>query len=455
MRASIRIILKIIILWWGMTNLSAQENYLMFLNDGEEAALARIKVLEKADSELLVAYYIFEDDGIGLVALDLLLLKKELNPGVKIKVLLDGSANRVDKSLWYYLEQHGIEVREFHPSPKLLVPLKKISIRNFIRAFKNANSRMHDKILLADGEDLIIGGRNIEKTYYDLAEKNFHDRDIYFVSKSTGGEVKAYFEKLWNSKHVSKLTYNRRDRKGKHYEKMVNKLKNIRKYTLYHKKDYEEKSKAIDPVKYGMKFDKAVFLSSYNKETGKFDPDYLSTSLYKLALQLKKSFIIETPYLVPTKRLYKLMETLHKKKVKMQFVTNSFCSTDVMPVAAAYDNEKEKLAKLGVEIYEYKGPQYLHAKSAIFDDSLALVGSYNMDPRSAYINTELVFIIDDKNVVSKLASIIEEDKANSVKVITTPDFPGGYYDCTKSRADMIIYVIFKFLTRFPWLYNKF
>jgi len=448
-------ILNIIILLLGINAIFAQENHLMFLNDGTKAALARAKIVEKAQNELLVAYFIFEDDGIGLVALDLLLLKKELNPDIKIKVLLDGSSNRVDRSLWYYLEQHGIEIREFHPSPKLLVPLKKISIRNFFKAFKNANSRMHDKILLADSQDLIIGGRNIERTYYDLAKKNFHDRDIYFVSKTIGAEVKAYFDKLWNSKHVSKLTYNRRDRKGKHYNKMINKLKNIRNYTLYHKKEYEKNSQSIDPEKYGMKFEKAIFLSSYNKETGKFDPEYLSTSLFKLALQLKKSFIIETPYLVPTKRLYKLMEILHEKDVKMQFVTNSFCSTDVMPVAAAYDNEKEKLAKLGVELFEYKGPEYLHAKSAIFDDSLALVGSYNMDPRSAYINTELVFIIDDKNVVKELSSIIDEDKANSVKVITTPDFPGGYYDCTKSRADMIIYVIFKFLTRFQWMYNMF
>ena len=448
-------IIVVLIILWGNRNGAAQDNYLLFLNKGDRAALARARVIEKAKKELLVAYFIFEDDGIGLVALDLLLLKKELNPGIKIKVLLDASANGVDKSLWYYLEQQGIEIKEFHPSPKLLVPLNKISIRNFCKALKRANSRMHDKILLADGQDLIIGGRNIERTYYDLAEKNFHDRDIYFVSRSIGKDVKSYFDKLWNSDHVSKLTYNRRYRKGKHYTEMVNKLKNIRNYTLYHRKNYEIKSKNIDPVKYGMKFDKAVFLSSYNKVTGKFDPEYLSGSLFNIALNLKKSFVIETPYLVPTKRLYRLMKILKKKKIKMQFVTNSFCSTDVMPVAAAYDNEKEKLAKLGVEIYEFKGPQYLHAKSAIFDDSLALIGSYNMDPRSAYINTELVFIIDDKNVVNKLDSIIARDKANSVEVKTTPDFPGGYYDCTKSRSDMILYVIFKFLTRFQWLYNLF
>ena len=448
-------ILKILIFILFSFHVSGQENYLYFLNDGKEAALARAKVLEKAQKELSIAYFIFEDDAIGLLALDLLLLKKELNPEIKIRVLLDASANGVDKSLWYYLEQKGIEVKEFHPGPKLIVPLNKISIRNFFKALGRANSRMHDKIVLADSKEFIIGGRNIERTYYDLAEKNFHDRDIYFVSDSIGKEIKQYFDLLWNSKHVSKITYNRRYRKGKHYTNMVNKLKNIRNYTLYYKKDYDKKSKSIDPVKNGMKFSNAIFLSSYNKNTGKFDPEYLSTSLFDITMKLKKSFVIETPYLIPTKRLYKLMGHLQKKNIKMQFLTNSFCSTDVMPVAAAYDNEKDKLAELGVEIYEYKGPDYLHAKSAIFDDSLALVGSYNMDPRSAYINTELVFIIDDKNVVKKLKSIIAQDRDNSVKVQTTLENPGGYYDCTKNKSDMILYVIFKFLTKFQWLYNLF
>jgi len=113
----------------------------------------------------------------------------------------------------------------------------------------------------------------------------------------------------------------------------------------------------------------------------------------------------------------------------MQFVTNSFCSTDAMPVAAAYDNEKPKIESLGVELYEYIGPGYLHAKSAVFDDSLALVGSYNMDPRSAYINTELVFVIEDKNVAKELKKLILEDMENCVNTnIATENTFGGYYD---------------------------
>ena len=219
---------------------------------------------------------------------------------------------------------------------------------------------------------------------------------------------------------------------------------------------YQKLISAIDPKTKGIKFKKVKFLNSYDKVKNKFNPEFLSTSLYNLTINTKKSFIIETPYLLPTLRFYKLLRYFKSKGVKMQFVTNSFCSTDAMPVAAAYDNEKPKLEELGVELYEYLGPDYLHAKSAVFDDSLALVGSYNMDPRSAYINTELVFVIDDKNIAKELKRLITEDMENSIstKVISDNSF-GGFYDCDKSRKAIMTYVIFKFLTKFGWLYNLF
>jgi len=453
----LKTIIKILFIFlFSIQHLVSQDNYLYFLNSPDEAVLSRIHIIEKAEKEILVSYFIFEDDPFGLIALDLLLLKKEQNPDIKIKVLLDASSNRVDKSLWYYLEQKGIEVKEFHPMPKLFVPFNKISIKNFYNSLKNINFRMHDKIILVDNKSIIIGGRNIKNSYYGLDDKNFHDRDLYFHSISLGNQIKEYFNLLWNSHHVFDITYNYYHKKGKHYTKNVNKLKNIRNYVLDKKKNYDKLVKNLTPINLGIKFKKVTFLNSYNKTTDKFNPEFLSTSLFNFAINTKKLMLIETPYLLPTKRFYKLIALLRQKGVKVQFVTNSFCSTDVMPVAAAYDNEKPTLDSLGVEIYEYKGPEYLHAKSAVFDDSIALVGSYNLDPRSAYINTELVFIIEDENITQKLKELIHEDMENCVKNIKNKDTKtAGYYDCKKSDADIFTYVIFKFLTRFSWLYNLF
>lgn len=437
-------------------NLIAQDNYLYFLNTADEAALARIKIIESARKEVLISYFIFEDDPFGLISIDILLLQKEAYPDLKIKILLDASANGIDKSLLYYMEQKGIEIKEFHPLPKLFVPLNKISPRNFFKAFSNVNYRMHDKLILADDDKLIVGGRNIENTYYGLNSKNFHDRDLFFSSKSLIKDMRKYYFQLWNSSHVQRITYSRSDKKGKRSVRMINKLKNIRNYILSKKDFYKKLISKINPQVIGTKFKKVTFLNSYNPETNKFDPNFLSTALFNLTFNTKRSFIIETPYLLPTKRFYQLLKHFKEKGIKMTFVTNSFCSTDAMAVAAAYDNEKPLLEALGVEIYEYLGPRYLHVKSAVFDDSLSLVGSYNMDPRSAYLNTELVFVIEDKYVANELLELIYEDMENCMNTNKKSENSlGGYYNCEKSRMDIMTYVIFKFLTKFSWLYGLF
>ncbi len=434
----------------------SQDNYLMFLDDDKMAGLSRIKIIEKAKKEILISYYIFEDDQIGLLALDILLMKKETDPDIKIKLLLDAQANGVDKSLLYYLEQKGIEIKEFHPLPKFFVPVNKINVKNFFASINHFNYRMHDKLIIADNKEIIAGGRNIEKSYFGMGEKNFNDLDFYMSSEQLAVKVRKYFLHMWNSNHVKKISYIKSYKSGNHYNYIVNKLKNIRKYTLFKKKKYLQLSKDLDPVTNGIRFKQAQFLNSYNNITGKFEPEYLSTSLFNLAIKIKKSMLIETPYFLPTKRMFKLMKYLNKKNIKMDFITNSYCSSDVVPVVAAYDNEKQELLNLGVELYEYKGPDYLHAKSAIFDENIALLGSYNMDPRSAYINTELVFIIEGKNIVDKLNDIISQDKENCVKVKANENnSAGGYYDCTKSGIDIFLYTFFRLFSNLSLFYYQF
>jgi phosphatidylserine/phosphatidylglycerophosphate/cardiolipin synthase-like enzyme len=64
-------------------------------------------------------------------------------------------------------------------------------------------------------------------------------------------------------------------------------------------------------------------------------------------------------------------------------------STDVVIVHAALLTIKKRLADMGVELYLYKGPETLHAKGAIIDDKISLIGSFNFDKKSAEINREI------------------------------------------------------------------
>ncbi|MEZ4909015.1 MAG: phospholipase D-like domain-containing protein, partial [Saprospiraceae bacterium] len=340
--------------------------------------------------------------------------------------------------------------------PKVAVPKSKISVSKFISALQNYNMRMHDKLIICDGIAFIAGGRNIENSYFGLDDRNFYDRDLYFYSKSLTENVRKYFLQLWDSKYVADITYTYKSTGKRAYKKSENKVLGDKLLDEYYNKYLLDINTDFLPLIKGLYFNKASFLSSYDSENDNFNPEYLSTSLLNLIFKVKRELIIETPYLLPTDNLYKLLNYLSLNDVQIEFITNSICSTDVMPIAAAYDNQKMKLNSLNIALFEYLGPDYLHVKSAVIDDRMALIGSYNMDPRSANINTELVFIIDDPYVAAELKSIIEDDKNKCIKVEENEQNTyGGYYGCWKNEKDMMTYLFFKVMTGYKLLYNQF
>lgn len=451
-----RKLLKIaLFLFFIIHEIDAQDDYLYFVNEANEAMYSRLNIIDNARNELFISYYIFGNDDLSLLFLAILLDKKAKNPDLDIRILLDAGGCRIDRKYLYYCEQKGIEIREFHAIPKLMVPFKSISIKKFLSALQNFNMRMHDKFIIADTIAFITGGRNIENTYYGMSGRNFNDRDIYFYSKSLTTDVRHYYLKLWNSKYVQKITYFSKHKNSKRFKSAETELSKKIDVIKRNRENYEILYKGFHPERIGLPFKRAVFLSSYDQRTDALNPVYLSTSLANLMFKVNKSVLIQTPYLLPTKHLYNLMEYLTKRGVKIEFVTNSNCSTDVMPISAAYDNQKRKFEKLGIDIYESVGPDYLHSKSGVFDDKIALVGSYNLDPRSAAINTELVFVIEDEMIAMKLKEIILNDIKNSVKVEKNSENSfGGYYGCHKTEKEMMTYMFFRILTRIKLFYNQ-
>ena len=435
---------------------NAQDDFLYFVNEANEAIYSRLNIIENAKHELFVSYYIFETDDIGMFFLALLIDKKEKNPQIDIKLLLDANGCKINRKYLYYCEQKGIEIKEFHSIPKILVPLEKISIPNFILAVQNFNMRMHDKFIIADSIAFITGGRNIEKSYFGMDVRNFNDRDVYFYSHKLASDVREYYLNLWNSNYVQKISYfikHKSNRNFKNSEKILTTKKEI---INRNRPNYEILYKDFHPKINGLPFKKAFFLSSFDQQTGTLNPILLSNSLFNLMYKVNKSVLIQTPYLLPTKPFYKLLKNLVHRNINIAFITNSNCSTDVMPISAVYDNQKRKLEKLGIDLYEFTGPDYLHSKSGVFDDKIALIGSYNFDPRSANINTELVFIIEDETIAQKLKEIINEDQKQCVKVVKNDSNSfGGYYGCYKTGPDMILYVLFRLLAHNKLLYNQF
>ena len=425
-----------------------------FLSSPEEAMKARLWAIGMARKEILVSYYIFEDDGFGMLFLQEMVLAKIRNPDLNIRILVDASANGLSTNLIHHLGQQGIEIKEYHPLPKFWVPYSHISAGNFFTALRNLNRRLHDKILLVDSVYLICGGRNIEESYFGMEEKNFHDLDILIHSGKLGFQTASYFSLLWESDHVQgicpAIDYSSRD----NYNYDIARFEGLKNYIHNHPEYRLLRAEAIFPDKEVFALDTAILLCGYCPVSREFEPQKLSSQFRDILLTTREELLIETPYLLLTDDLFDVLKALRSRNVRIGFITNSYCSTDVTAIAGVYDARKKELLEIGVELYEYGGTDYLHGKCMVIDRETGIVGSYNIDPRSANINSEMMILFRGRDAVIRLESILMSDitRCDQIELINGK-VTGGFYDCHKSTYQSLLYFVFRGLSGVQWIYN--
>jgi putative cardiolipin synthase len=158
---------------------------LRILNDHQAAAQARVDLIQQAQFQIDAAYF-----GVGndhLACAFLALLRDASERGVKVRLIIDALNNRIPVTLQAYLIKEGIEIREFHPV-QICRPLE-------------VNQRMHDKVLIADASQMIVGGRNLDSRNFGLAKRNYVDCDVY-VRGEAALQANGYFQNLWCSNEV-------------------------------------------------------------------------------------------------------------------------------------------------------------------------------------------------------------------------------------------------------------
>jgi putative cardiolipin synthase len=119
--------------------------------------------------------------------------------------------------------------------------------------------------------------------------------------------------------------------------------------------------------------------------------------------------VLISPYFVPGGRGTRFLIKLRRRGVKVSVLTNSLAATDVLAVHGGYARYRKRLLRAGIELYELKrggqegrslfgsGGASLHTKAFTVDGKLAFVGSFNLDPKSANLNTEMGIFVDDPN----------------------------------------------------------
>lgn len=363
----------------------ASADIVRILDDPREAAQARVDLIQQADHEIHALYFLARDDRITMTALALLRDARRRGVG-SVKLIVDANFHRIPKAVLAHLRDEGVEVRVYHP----------MTLRHPAWLAR----RMHEKVVVVDGQRYITGGRNLAESYFGMAaKKNYVDRDLY-VDGESAADAERHFEKLWNSKHVAALK--------------------VRVSPVEKKKAADLLDNTVADLGCGDGF--VVLNTGTNWSEGQrevsdvaflHDPlvptagPRLAVKLGEIIEKAETSIVIESPYLVPPKPLRRLLYRKLHEGVYVQIVTNSLRSTDGVLPQAGYLKYKRRLIRAGIDVREYKGPDPLHAKSAVIDGKVVLIGSYNIDPRSQNLNTEVMCAVEDEQLANELLDSID------------------------------------------------
>jgi putative cardiolipin synthase len=366
---------------------SATADVFRILDDPRDAAQARVDLIQQARSEINALYFLARNDRITLCALAL--LRDARRRGVNVRLIVDANFQHIPKAVLAYLRDEGVRIRVYHP----------LTIRHPSWLFR----RMHEKVVAVDAERYIAGGRNLAESYFGLARKNYVDRDVY-VEGPSAAEADRHFENLWSSGHVAELSVHvsvdEKRRAAQWLDDAVDQLECrafIQRYTNH---DWSAGERVVAAV--------GFLHDDRGARVGARFADILHSA--------RRSIVIESPYLVPSRSLLQLLEKKVGEGVYVEIVTNSLRSSDGVLVHAAYLKYRRRLARAGIDVHEYKGPDTLHAKSAVVDGRIVLVGSYNIDPRSQNLNSEVICVVEDEEIARELLDAIDLHVLNAWKV---------------------------------------
>lgn len=404
----------------------------MVVEDAGLALTSRLDLIEAAETSIDLQYFIWQNDPSGIFVIDRLLAAADR--GVRVRALVDdvqleGLVSRINA-----ITRHpNIEVRIFNPfSIRFGMELRLFRLAEFAIDGNRLNHRMHNKLLVADNQAAILGGRNIGDDYFGLSVKrNFIDTDI-FLSGDVVRELSQGFDAYWNSGWAVPSDALLR------FELVKLNLDAVRGRIRERLKEHPYLDLLIDPqrievltenLRNAHPLEAAVsVVDEPDLGWGKL-PDEVAAALTEVALSCESEILIVSPYLVLTPALFEIGDEMERRGIRVEVVTNSLESNDVVIAHAAYARYRGAVLDSGAALYEFRGDPAiarddpaedisLHSKYILFDDDRVFIGSPNLDPRSLRLNTELGVILQSPSLVAELKETFERmtDGENSWRV---------------------------------------
>ncbi len=393
------------------------------LQNGLDAFAARILLANAAVSSIDVQYYIWRADMTGHLLLKA--LHRAAERGVRVRLLLDDNGIDGLDDILVALDDHpNIEVRLYNPF--ILRHFKRLS---YAFDFFRLNHRMHNKSFTVDGRASILGGRNVGNEYFGTGTTPLQiDLDVLALGDIVP-RISADFDRYWNSRPVHAAA------------RILGEIS-----------DSGLIATALDAFERDLEFDKyralleesdivaslvrgELSLEWTNVVLVSDDPvigfeavphsDLFVTRLIDAVGPIKNRFDGVTPYFVPGAAGVKDFAALENSGVSVRMLTNSLEATDVLPVHAGYAKRRKDLLRAGIDLFELRaqagGPSSmdilgplgssgsnLHAKTFAVDGTRIFVGSFNFDPRSTTLNTEMGLLIESTRMAGTLHDAFDE-----------------------------------------------
>jgi putative cardiolipin synthase len=398
------------------------------LENGHDALAARIVLADAAERSIDARAYIWRNDTSGKLIAGALYRAAER--GVRVRLLLDDNNTvGLDSVLAAFDAHPSIEVRLFNPNR-----FRRLRILGYLTNFSRMNRRMHNKSFTVDGQATIIGGRNVGDEYFDVGDGiSFADLDVMAVG-SVVGDVDRDFERYWSSApampagrvlaraSAGAVAGIRATLLGLPHTPVAQPyLRAIGESPLVH--DLLRGGLSLEWAPTTMLSDDPAKGLALSEDAG-----CVSLELERMLASATRELLLVSAYFVPGTQGVALLTGCARHGVEIDILTNALEATDVGVVHAGYAKRREPLLRAGARIFEmrrsYAPPRVrrgkrpgrkgssrasLHAKTFSVDRSRVFLGSFNFDPRSARLNTEMGFVIDSPALATAIAEAFVTD----------------------------------------------
>jgi putative cardiolipin synthase len=393
------------------------------LLDGSHESLAwRLALIDSAVSSVDIMTYLWYPDVAGRLILERAVIAARR--GVHVRLVVDDLMTIGQENVLADVQREpNIELRLFNPWKK-----RDLFSRGgeMVAEMERLNTRMHDKLLIADGRAAIIGGRNIGDHYFGLNRNyNFHDLDVLAVGHMAL-QANAMFDQFWNSEWVASAanltTSPDAERATEAWTKMQQKTRaseELRSFPV-EPKDWSQEFAGLEPL--------------LHPGTGHLIFDEISAAgvsqsmvarMFAIFDQAQHELLITNAYIIPGERGIEFLRMLNDRGVDVRILTNSLASHDVPAVNSHYEPWRDDIIDTGTKLYELRADADiqsivdvpptaakfvgLHTKASVSDGRLAFIGSMNLDPRSGAINTEMGAVIDSPGLGQELRELMLRD----------------------------------------------